>query len=144
MSDDTQMTAAARKVAEVTRPDDRVFAYGPAPRLLYEAKRRPAVPPFVNFFFNVRRAAMIPLEDDQRAALARIERGIARRSCSRLREPPAAVVVCDGADFSGGPGLADAIEVCPELGYVKSPAFEAVGTYGCWTVYARRDRLVTR
>jgi hypothetical protein len=133
--------AAAKAVAAVTRPGDRVFAYGPAGRVLYAARRRPAVAPFNNFFFNVNRAAIVELTPAQRENLAYLQREIAARACPRLREPPAAVVVCDGADFSGGPGLADAIEVCPELAYVRSPAFVEVGVHGCWRVFARRDRV---
>jgi hypothetical protein len=135
------LNAAGRDVAAVTRPDDRVFAYGPAGLVLYSARRRPAVAPFNNFFFNVNRAAIVELTPKQRADLAYLQREIAAASCPRLREPPAAVVVCDGADFSGGPGLSDAAEVCPELAYVKAPAFVEVGAHGCWHVYARRDRV---
>lgn len=132
--------AAGRKIASFTRPSDRVFAYGPAGRLLLKAERAPAVPPFNNFFFNVHRAALIALTEDQRAALDRVQREIAARSCPRLADPPAAVAVCDGADFSGGPGLTDAREVCPILAYVALPTYVEVGIYGCWHVYARHDR----
>jgi hypothetical protein len=131
------MAGAAAKVAEITRDDDRVFAYGPAARLLYEAQRLPAVPPFANFFLNVNKAAVIPLTDDQRATLEDVQRRIAHRACPRLREMPAAVVVCDGADWSGGPGLADAREICPQLAYVTPPTYVEVGVYGCWHVLAR-------
>jgi hypothetical protein len=133
--------AAASDVAAVTRPDDRVFAYGPAGLVLYAAKRRPAVPPFNNFFFNVNRAAIVELTPGQRADLAYIQREVAAHACPRLRDPPAAVVVCDGADFSGGPGLSDATEVCPELAYVSPPLFTEVGHHGCWRIFARRDRV---
>ena len=134
--------AAAARLAAITRPDDRVFAYGPAARLLYEAKRMTAVPPFANFFLNLRAAAIIELSPDQRAMLEDVQKRIAHRSCPRLRDPPAAVVVCDRADWSGGPGLDDARAICPELAYVAPPAYTEVGVFGCWHLWARRDRVL--
>jgi hypothetical protein len=131
------MAAAARKLREVTQPGDRVFAYGPAGRLLYEAQRATATPPFTNFFLNLRRAAILDLPPDIRANLEKVQRSITKRSCRRLREHPAALVVCDGADWSGGPGLSDAAEVCKELAYAQPPEYVEVGRYGCWRVFAR-------
>jgi hypothetical protein len=132
--------AAAHTVATLTRPDDRVFAYGPAGKLLFEARRRSAVPPFNNFLLNIRRALKIEVSSAQRAAIDALQKEIARRSCPRLRDRPAAVVVCDGAYWSDGPGLSDAAEVCPQLAYVKPPDYVEVATIGCWHIHARRDR----
>ena len=118
-----------------------VFAFGPAGGLLLAARRAPAVPPFNNFFFNLRPATWMKLSSDQLADRDAIQRGIAERSCWRLREPPAVVAICDKADFSSGDGLADAREVCPELEVVRPPAFVEVGVWGCWHIHARADRV---
>jgi hypothetical protein len=132
--------AAARTVARITEADDRVFAYGPAAKILFEARRRPAVPPFINYLLNIRRATKIELTPALRADLDALQRSIAHRACPRLTQHPAAVVVCDGAYWSDGPGLSDAMEVCPQLAYVKPPEYREVATYGCWHVHARSDR----
>ncbi len=128
------MAAAAAKLAEITVPDDRVLAYGPAGRLLFEAKRRPAIPPFNNFFFDLRRAAVIDLSADQQELIDEVQHGIARRSCPRLRAHPAAVAICDGADWEGPSGLADILDVCPNASYLQS--YVTVGVFGCWHVLA--------
>lgn len=137
------LTAAGRKLAQYTRADDRVLAFGPAGRLLYEAQRHSMIPPFTNFFFNVRRAAIVELTSDQRANLEDIQGEIARRSCPALRQAPPAVVLCEGADWSSGSALADIREICPDVTYVTSDRYAEVGVYGCWHIHVRRDRLVT-
>lgn len=133
--------ATAHTLAEITGPDDRVFAYGPAGKILFEAKRKSAVPPFSNFLLNIRRATKIELSRALHADIDALQKSIAHRACPRLLDRPAAVVVCDGAYWSDGPGLGDAIEVCPQLAYVKLPDYVEVATHGCWHIHARRDRI---
>jgi hypothetical protein len=131
------LTLAGRRIAELSKPGDRVFAMGPAGRLLYTAKRRPAVPPFNNFFLNVKRASVIELSPDRRADLDELQGMIATRSCPLLKERPAVLALCDWAAWSGGPALADVLEVCPQLNYIYSEYAEA-GVIGCWRLYTRK------
>jgi hypothetical protein len=131
------MMAAAKKLTEITGPEDRVLAYGPAGRVLFEAKRRSAVPPFNNFFLNLTSAVSAELTPDQREHLAKIQRGIARRSCKRVDKPPAAALLCDWAAWSSGSPWADLKEVCPKLDYLQEPLYTLVGKYGCWSVLKR-------
>ena len=133
--DHADMAAAAAKVAEITKPSDRVLAYGPAGRLLYLAGRRPAIAPFTNFFFDLKRAVVIDLAPDRRELVDDVQSQIAARSCPRLRVAPAAAVVCNGADWAGPDGIADVIDICPNAAYLRD--YTLVGVYGCWHVLAR-------
>ena len=131
------LTAAGHKLAEITKPGDRVFAMGPAGRLLYTAKRGPAVPPFNNFFLNVKRASVIELSADQRADLDELQTMIASRSCRFLNQRPAAIALCDWAAWSSGSAFGDATEVCPQLHYIYAD-YDRVGVYGCWALFKRK------
>ena len=54
------------------------------------------------------------------------------RACA---ERPAAMVFCDGAEWSGGPGIDDASEVCPEIRPMVRNEYHLAQTAGCWHVY---------
>jgi hypothetical protein len=138
------MQAAAAMIAKYTKARERVLVYGPAGRVLYEAKRKPLVPPFNNFFLNVRKAVVIPLTPDQEANLDEIQRRIAELSCPRLERHPIAIAMCDWAAWSGGVAEHDVHQVCPRFEYLRYPEYSEVGKWGCWRVWIRSDRYLTQ
>jgi hypothetical protein len=133
------MLDVARYLREHTGPRDRVFTYGPAPQVLFSAARATAVPEFDNYFFNVRRATTAELSPDERRSLDRLQARVAADACPRLARRPAAMVFCDGATWSRGPGVTDAAEVCPELRTIVDKEYRLAMSAGCWQVYLRND-----
>jgi hypothetical protein len=133
------MGDVARFLKARTGPHERIFTYGPAPDLLLKAERALAVPEFNNYFFNVRRATTVPLSASERRSLDRLQAAIADDACPRLKHPPAAMVFCDAAAWSGGPGVDDASEVCPEIRDMLRTGYKLEKTAGCWRVYVRAD-----
>ncbi len=134
------MLEAAAYLRAHTAPHDRVFTYGPAPQVLYSAGRATAVPEFNNYFFNIRRATTAVLTPSQKATLDQLQREIAADACPRLRKHPAAMVFCDGAEWSGGSGLDAAAEICPEIKPMVAADYRLAKSAGCWQVYLRKDR----
>jgi hypothetical protein len=120
-----------------TKPHDRIFTYGGAPEILYKAERADAVPEFNNYFFNIRRATTPVLDPAERRSLDELQAVVAADACPRLRQRPAAMVFCNGAEWSGGPGIDDASEICPEIRPMVHSEYRLAHTAGCWQVYLR-------
>ena len=106
-----------------TKPDGRLFYYGHEAHVYLNAERRPAVPNYVNMSLNIELlyTATPPAPNEgpnaeQRAAIRRLQRDIARDACRRLKaRPPAAMVFLDGSLDIFGDGRADVAHLCPAL-----------------------------
>jgi hypothetical protein len=131
------LRSVARFLHSHTKDGDRIFTYGAAPEILFKAERAEAVPEFDSYFFNIRRATTTALTPSETRALDKLQATVAADACPRLRQRPAAMVFCDGAEWSGGPGIDDASEVCPEIRPMVRNEYHLVQTAGCWHVYLR-------
>jgi hypothetical protein len=134
------MLETARYLRAHTAEHDRVFAFGPAPQVLFSAGRATAVPEFDNYFFNIHRATTASLSPSERVTLDRLQADVAATACPRIRERPAAMIFCDGAEWSGGSGIEAASEVCPEIRTLVQSDYQLGKSAGCWRVYLRKDR----
>jgi hypothetical protein len=130
----------ARFLDAHTSPGDRIFTYGNAPEILFKAERADAVPEFDSYFFNIRRATNTAMLDPgERRSLDTLQAVVQADACPRLRRRPAAMIFCDGAEWSWGPGIDNASEICPEIRPMVSNEYTLAHSVGCWHVYLRND-----
>jgi hypothetical protein len=129
----------ARFLDAHTKPGDRIFTYGNAPEILFKAERPDAVPEFDSYFFNIRRATTGTLDPAQRRSLDTLQAAVQADACPRLRRRPAAMIFCDGAEWSWGPGIDHASEICPEIRPMVSKEYRLSHSVGCWRVYLRNE-----
>ncbi|MGH7297110.1 MAG: hypothetical protein ACRELB_19385 [Polyangiaceae bacterium] len=140
----TQPIAAARVLAEHTRPGDRVFHFGDDPAVTLFAERLPATPYEVawmrDLVKHVPLAGPLKITAAQEAGVRALERRFQQDDCARLlANPPPAMVFHDGAVGYGSGIIQVVYGYCPALRSIVDKRYHRVQV-GPYHLFFRDDR----